>query len=319
MNISKSKLNYILTVSFICCFLLLCVSSCDILPDIRSPKEEFALVVGNISVSMADLEQDKEFFSKYLPAGLLANHYETVIQQIVYYYILLDYAEKNSITIDGDQDIIAHMFGFINVEDIEKEFLHNGVNRQLWYKKAKNMFICLKALEHIAEGAEAASSEEVMKYIEANPDFFIEPANATFQQAIFDNLNDAKRFLSDFKYGRYPEHNRSVSPEKGLSNLETIYNMPKANLPDVLAGAIFSKSSGEIGEIVKTEYGFHVFKVLRLSEGGPINNKDIVFGMAKSHLDNEVKIGYIAKQLEDMHRHTKIDINKKAIAKLENS
>ena len=312
----KSKLYYILNIV---CWLLLpyAISSCDMLPDLRSPRKDFALIVGDISVSMADLEQDREFFSKYLPADFLAGYYETITQQIIYYYILLDYAEKNSILPEEDEDIFAHMFGlFDEGKEIDKNFLRNGVNKKLWHKRVRNMLVCIKALEHIAEGAEAVPAEGVMKYIETNPNFFIEPASVTFQQAIFDNLNDAKRFLSDFKSGLYSD--RSISSGKVPSNMETVYNVPIENLPDALANAVFSKSIGEIGEIVKTEYGFHVFKVLHLSEGGPMN-KDVAFDMAKSHLDNETKANYVMKQLENMHKHTKIDINKKAIAKLENS
>ena len=314
----KNKLYYILKALY-WLFVLCLVSSCDMLPEQQSAEREFALIVGDIFVSADELKQDREFFSKYMPAGVLKGYDETITQQIIYYYILLDYAEKNSIVFESDEDISAYMFGLSGTEKgIEQEFLHNGVNKHLWYKRAGNMLICLKVLEAMAEGAVSVSDEDVTAYVESNQDSFTEPVSATFQQAVFDNLNDAKKFLSDIKYGKYSDYSNKDFSGKDLPNFATVYNIPKENLPVALANAIFFKSPGEFGDIVKTEYGFHVFRVLNLSDGGPID-KNVAFNMAKRHLDNEAKINYIAKQFELLRSSTRIEINKKTIAKLENS
>ena len=112
-----------------------------------------------------------------------------------------------------------------------------------------------------------ASGEEVEEAYEARLNEFTTPASREVEQIVAADEAAAQKIAGRLKDGGdfYAVAQELADMDKASVKLG---QMVKADLPEEAADGVFALASGQIGEPVETGLGWHIFRVLKITEGG---------------------------------------------------
>lgn len=160
-------------------------------------------------------------------------------------------------------------------------FLESIINQKMLYKEAVSQGIdkdanVLKEIENTTrdilireylkreiEGKVKVTEEDLKVYYEGNKDKFIEPEKVKVSHILVDSEADAKDILAKIQAGAdfgalAKEKSKCPSKEKGgdLGLLAKGQTVPE------FEGVAFSLSPGQVSDVVKTQFGYHIIKVI---------------------------------------------------------
>jgi peptidyl-prolyl cis-trans isomerase C len=109
----------------------------------------------------------------------------------------------------------------------------------------------------------AVTEEQIRGAYDENPDGWTEPERVHVQQIVVKGLDEAKRLQQLIWQGKkFPDLARrfSLSPDAKVGGDLGVFK--RGELPQAFDDAIFRLSAGQVSEVVSTEYGFHLFKLV---------------------------------------------------------
>ncbi|MFN7133536.1 MAG: peptidyl-prolyl cis-trans isomerase [Myxococcales bacterium] len=117
-------------------------------------------------------------------------------------------------------------------------------------------------VEHVFSRV-AVTDAEVEAWYNEHPDEFTEPEQVRAAQIVVKTPEEAKRVLAELRKGvRFDEAARlySLSPDARVGG--DLGWFARGTMPPTFDQTCFSLQVGKISDVVASEYGFHVFKVL---------------------------------------------------------
>ncbi|MDP3231977.1 MAG: peptidyl-prolyl cis-trans isomerase [Myxococcales bacterium] len=109
----------------------------------------------------------------------------------------------------------------------------------------------------------AVTEEQIRAAYDENPDAWMEPEQLHAQQIVVKGLDEAKRLQQLLWQGKkFPDLARrySLSPDAKVGGDLGFFK--RGELPQAFDDAIFRLGAGQVSEVVSTEYGFHLFKLV---------------------------------------------------------
>jgi peptidyl-prolyl cis-trans isomerase C len=119
----------------------------------------------------------------------------------------------------------------------------------------------------------AVSEEAIRAYFEAHPEEFTEGEAVHAAQIVVKGLDDAKRIQQQLWAGKkFPDLARrySLSPDAKVGGDLGFFS--RGTMPPAFDEVVFALPVNQVSEVVSTEYGFHLFKVL---EKRPARKKEL--------------------------------------------
>jgi parvulin-like peptidyl-prolyl isomerase len=113
----------------------------------------------------------------------------------------------------------------------------------------------------------AVTEPEVEAYFEAHEAGFATPEQVRAQQIVVHTLDDARRVQAELRKGmRFEEAARrfGLGPEAKLGG-ELGY-FARGVMPTLFDKACFGKPKGTVTDIITSEYGFHIFRIMDVRE-----------------------------------------------------
>ncbi len=107
------------------------------------------------------------------------------------------------------------------------------------------------------------TEEQLRRYFEEHPGEFDEPEQVRAAQIVVKGLDDAKRVQQQLWQGKkFPELARrySLSPDARLGG--DLGFFARGTMPPAFDEVVFKLSVGGTSDVVTTEYGYHLFRVL---------------------------------------------------------
>jgi len=135
-----------------------------------------------------------------------------------------------------------------------------NVQRQL--EEARKEIIIKAYLRKEIEDTVRISDEDAKKYYEANKDKFKEPEKANVSHILVDNEAAAKDILAKLKGGAdfaalAKEKSKDASKDKGGE----LGFIAKGQTVPEFEQAAFALQPGQISDVIKTQFGYHIIKV----------------------------------------------------------
>lgn len=119
----------------------------------------------------------------------------------------------------------------------------------------------------------AVTEEEIRAELEAHPDLLQEPEQVHAAQIVVKELDQAKEIRSRLREGaKFADLARERSLSADAKDGGDLGWFPRGVMPPQFDAVAFSLGPGQISEVVSTDYGFHVFKVI---ERRPARKKDL--------------------------------------------
>lgn len=194
-----------------------------------------------------------------------------ILEQIIKERILLVAANKSGITVDENEfktDLDSFKSGYTETT-FNKMLELKGISYNDWVAKKRNKYIAQKLIEKEVIDKMNLDPAEIKKYYNEHINEFshLEQVRARHilvsswdeAEAIDKELNEGGNFAAIAK-------NKSISPERW--NGGDLGYFSRGTFPEIFDRMCFNMPVGETSQVVKSEYGYHIFKVV--DKRGPV-------------------------------------------------
>ncbi len=200
-------------------------------------------------------------------------------------------------------------------QTLEAALTAQGTTLEELTKNIKNDMATRKFLETKTEGIEDASEEEAKEFYETNPDRFAKPESVAashilikFDEGETDEGKAAKKIaLEEIRSDIIAEKmtfadsasTNSHCPSKAQGG--SLGTFGKGQMVPEFEVAAFTQEIGEIGDIVETQFGYHIIQVTERTEEGVVDYdeaKEQILGFLSGQKKQQAVADYI-KSLRD--------------------
>lgn len=237
---------------------------------------------------------------------LLASIKNSITEQLINSTLLYQYAEKEKIDIPASRindEIEQIKSSFGSEQDFNNALRRNNLTLNQLKESLKNQYMVDQAI-HNEYAQITISDEEIAQYYEEYESFFFQPEKRKISHILVEDKEEAELLLNQLNDGiidfETTAKEKSICPS-AEKNGDLGYISRGQMVPE-FEEASFSLEAGNLSDIVKTEFGYHIIKCydtqeekqLSLEEAG-----DNIKSILTSQKQNERIDELIAQLRED--------------------
>ena len=264
-----------------------------------------------------------------LPEGLIKQSESADIKDNPDFQMLLDAAFEKLIT---DQTIIAygHRKGIqISDEELSKKLAERKkrlnpkafdnlltekkIPYVRWKKIVENEIQVQYIMDQELLHDVAVSTEEIRSYYRKNQDEFVVPERVRVRQIVTDTLEKARevhaRLLAGENFAQLAV-NHSQSPDRIQGG--DLGFFARGTYPKEFDEVCFNLKKGEISPVAKSDYGYHVFKLLDSAPAGKKTLFEVSAQIYQKLFEEKLKTKYDV-WIAEVKKQVKITINKEVL------
>ncbi|WP_375770134.1 peptidyl-prolyl cis-trans isomerase [Archangium gephyra] len=114
----------------------------------------------------------------------------------------------------------------------------------------------------------AVTEEELRAYYAAHETEFSEPEQVRAAQIVVKGIDDARKVQAQLKSGKkFADLARKYSLSADAKVGGDLGFFPRGQMPPAFDQVVFYLSPGQVSDVVETEYGYHLFRVLEKKSG----------------------------------------------------
>jgi peptidyl-prolyl cis-trans isomerase C len=204
------------------------------------------------------------------------------------------------------------------LQEVKKRNLQNSENVKRLFKKVKEEMVIQELIDREITDKVVVTDSEIEAYYYKNQDKYAELAKTRVSHILVDSEVLAKKILLDLKDGKEFENLAKEysldAPTKDKGG-ELGYFEKGMLLPD-FEQACDRIKVGEISDIVKTELGYHIIKVLNRKEAG-VKALEDAKGDIKNELRLDKEISVYDNLLQELQKNQKVVINHQLLESLD--
>lgn len=251
----------------------------------------------DINKKMYESQLGSDIMSKDIGNG---NTFEEELRQIVLNNLITEEvifqnAEKEKITVkDEEVNEAINIFKVtVGGEEKLKEFLEkNNMTEDFMRKRMEMEMVIEKYRNNFFDSI--ISSEDVKKQYDENKDSYI---SIRASHILVETEEEAKDILKQIKEGKNFDDLTNLSTEPGAEARKgDLGYFTRAKMVPEFANAAFELKSGEISDVVKTEFGYHIIKLTDRKDTFEQVKDDVLKDLQNRESD---KFDQKIKELED--------------------
>ncbi len=255
------------------------------------------------------LEANGQDFSTGEGKKVLKEIREKVLEAMINDQLILQQVEKDNITLSEEEfeQAISDLEQYHGGKDaLDKYLEQQGLNRSSFEKLVKEQLVISQFKEKLTSDIKV-TDEEVKKFYEDNKTMFELPApEIRASHILVDTENEAKKILAEIKAGAdFAALAKDYSKDPGSKELGgDLGYFSKGKMDPEFEKAAFALKPGEISDVVKTTFGYHIIKVTGERTSLSFDDaKDYI----KSNLENTKKEEEFNKYLDEWKKQSKIE------------
>lgn len=255
------------------------------------------------------LEANGQDFSTAEGKKILKDVKETVLESMINDQLILWQAKEHNIVLEAEEfnEAISQLEQYHGGKDALETYLkQQSFDREDFEAQVKDQLIISKFKEKLTSDVKV-TDDEVKKYYDENKEMFELPSpEIRASHILVDTEDEAKEILAKIKDGAdFEELAKKYSKDPGSKELggDLGYFAEGKMVPE-FEEAAFALKPGEVSEIVKSEYGYHIIKVTGKRTSLSFDDaKDYI----KYNLESAKKDEEFAKYLEKWEKQSKIE------------
>lgn len=226
-------------------------------------KSDFELQVDSVK---AVLEANGQEFTSAEGKKFFQEIRKQVLDSMIRDVIALQEAEKNGITLNEEdlEQAIVQMESYHGGKEALDNFLKNqNMDRQQFKDLLKQQIIINDFRENMTSDI-TVTDKDVKKYYDDNKEMFeLSSPEIRASHILVETEEDAKMVLSELEQGKdFAELAKKYSTDEiTSSNGGDLGYFGKGRMVPEFEEAAFKLKTGEISDIVKSEFGYHIIKV----------------------------------------------------------
>ncbi len=243
---------------------------------------------------------------------------QTVLQELVDRQLLLQEAKAKgiSVTPEAVQAAVTHLKAEYQDGRFQEALSLGRVSEPEFERKTAERLTVEKLVDEVVYQRVAVTEEELQGYLDSHAEEFQEPEQVHAAQIVVKELEDARRLRDELHRGaKFGDLARAHSLSADARLGGDLGWFPRGVMPPEFDAVAFSLQPGQISDVVTSEYGFHLFKVL---ERRPARKKDLaqVRREVERRLLRDKKEKAQAAFVQALREHASIRTNEAAVAKV---
>lgn len=211
--------------------------------------EEMALVTGEATLKPEQMTSFKE----------------EVLNHLIDEKVMLQRAAQLSLSV-GDAETEARIgelkkdYGGDNFDSL---FGEGGIDYPAWKKALQKRMLLEKLITQDVNARIRVTDGEAELHYKANPDLYLTAQRVRFAQIVVRDRDRAGAILKRLKAGEdFGKVARSVSIGPEAERGGDVGFFERGMMPEAIDQVVFSLPVGKLSGVVRSPYGFHIFKVL---------------------------------------------------------
>ncbi len=190
---------------------------------------------------------------------------EEVLNQLIDEKIMLLRAEELSLTVN-DAEItkkIEEIKEGYSTERFEKVLAEQSVNFDAWKRALKKRMILEKLVASDVNAAVSVTDKEVRAYYDSHRKEYAPEKKVHVAQIVFRDHELSGTIMNRLKSGEdFGKVAREVSTGLEAASGGDLGFIGRGIMPEAIDDVIFSLHSGAISQVIKSPYGYHIFKII---------------------------------------------------------
>ncbi|MEK6814692.1 MAG: peptidyl-prolyl cis-trans isomerase [Nitrospirota bacterium] len=153
--------------------------------------------------------------------------------------------------------------------ELEAALAARGMPLEEWKRRVREDMLIERLIARAGAGGADIAEEQMREYFSAHPDLFRRPEQFTVRQIVVADQSLADKMVRRVKEGASFEllaREHSIGPEAAAGGLMGTFS--RGDLPSAFEEAILPLKPRQTSGVVKTEFGYHVFKLDGRIPGG---------------------------------------------------
>lgn len=198
---------------------------------------------------------------------------EEVIKNFIIESITEEWANKNNVSVSKDEldkEVTSIRANYPDDLTFRRALAAENLPFQEWQRNFQKTLLQRKVSKKMVDDLPHPSEADLKKYYDENKSDFEVPERIRLTQIVVSQENDAKHLYDEVKKtGKIAELAKkySIAPEASQGG-DTGW-IEKGTLP--VFDRAFSMSIGTLAPIMKSPYGFHIYKVVAKQPGGHLS------------------------------------------------
>lgn len=317
-KIENRKLRILCVLSCVFCLTSALIPGCSVFDQ---KEDNIVIVVGSRRITTDELSKDMKFISSGMDMLVLDNDRirNELIERIIDHYLILEYGKQKKISLSEAEFESA-------LKEITKEYTEDWFQEALlrgysdfeqWKDQLREQLLVEKIITRVSESIARPSRQDIEQYFEENKDEFWSPPRVRFMQIVTRDKEQAHDLLKQLHNGEdMSSLARKYSTGPEAENGGEVGWVAQGILHESMEEVIFSMAPGKMSPVVKTPYGFHIFKVLSVRQGGAKELGEVRKEIG-SILREQSREVFINKWLQELRTHFEVTVNMDQVNKLE--
>ena len=229
--------------------------------------------VGDRVVTVGDIKREVHIASveNKVPQKAVWSSINELIDRIVDDALVLEYGKENGIFLNEIEMEKA-------IQNIVEDYPENSFNEMLlsrcidyneWKERFSEHLLIKEIVKKQTESLPPIPYHAIKFYYQERKEDFLHLSRSKFMHIVTKTKKEAKAVLIRLKGGEdMKELVKEQSLRSGIRGDYGLHWKTKYTLPSSLSDIIFTIPVGEVSNIIKTPYGFHIIKVLKREPPG---------------------------------------------------
>lgn len=189
----------------------------------------------------------------------------------------------------------------------------SGTSRAALTRSTREQLTIEKLLAREVHARVAVTEEQIRRYFEEHGADFEEPEQVHAQQIVVKGLDEAKRVQQQLWQGKKFSElamRYSLSPDARVGG--DLGFFARGTMPPAFDDVVFKLNVGGTSDVVTTDYGFHLFRVL---EKKPARKRELneVRGLIEERLLSELRAVAQKKFVDDLRKKAIVAVNEETL------
>jgi len=197
-----------------------------------------------------------------------------VLRQLVQRRLLLQEARRRGLALSAEERrrVLVEERGEVPEADFTRMLEQAGLTAEEWEERVVEDRVIDRLVHEVVDGTLAVTDEEVQAYYRDHPDEFKAPERVVVRQIVVATRDEAKRVRRRIaEQGEdFGQVAREVSLSPDAERGGEIGPFGRGEMPPEFEEACFSLQIGEISPVVKSPYGYHIFRLEKRLPAGTV-------------------------------------------------
>lgn len=240
---------------------------------------------------------------------------KTLLNGLIERRLLLQIAREKNIVLTPEEEklLINQLKSGYNEGELERILEEKRISLSDWLGQQKEKRLIEKLIEQEVTSHIQPDEPEIQEYYNKYRPRFREPDRVRCRHIVTNKQEKAKTILSLLEKGENfaavaKKYSESPDRERG-GDLGFI---SRGDYPTIFEQACFTLASGQTSDVIASEYGFHIFRVVDKKPGRQLSLKEATPRIV-AELKEEKGRKALSEWLDQLHRNHKIAIDEEAL------